>query len=701
MPGIVAPPVQAPFQPDANYTTNGDEIPAKQSPSKGRKFNLGFGHASKANNAKKGNTTANVPKLPLKQQNANPKPNAKAAARKGRARRASAPQMYQNAMALAQQDTIGIHSFELITLLGQGGVGVVWYARKKDTREVFAVKIIEKHQIMGTSSVARVLAERDLMTMLDHPFVIDLSFAFQDDTRIFFVLEYLSGGDFFKLLHSLPEKRMPEGAARFYTVQILLALHYLHKQNIIFRDLKPENVILNHDGNLRVTDFGLAMKGGGGAQHGGCGGSNTVCGTPEYMAPEVIKEDSHSIAVDYWALGVMLFEMLHGHTPWANQSTTDMFFSVLTKPPQFHTANTPGLSERDRVTCSPECKSLIEGLMAKDANTRLGANGADEVMKHPWFNGVNWSQHMRQEVLPPYPPGGASARGNKPSKLNKGKQTEESAEDDRVARHREEVQEMEEQGKKQWQDCMSQFKTEFKDYTSPAASPLSSPMVNANDPTLDGYQESNGDFDVDHALGEFTIVEEKAQTKPRSPLVKFDVGSKAESKTSARNFASAKGTCSCSKLVSAFAAPPIPPAEAKGSPANTQPKCSEVFRIVQGTGVVDVSSLTFYFADPFMEGMVGMECGSRSPLDLVPNKQDKQKVAEAVRLLGDVKGPAETSVTVQLINGNKEHGDSSEAVISLRVPNAKSSLKGGLGGSLKKEKPAYNRQLVFWHQRVA
>jgi serine/threonine protein kinase len=682
---------------------DGGEISGKSPKGRG-KFNLGFGHASKLNNAKNAgrSTPANVPKIPLRggKQNGERKP----VARKGRARRASAPIMYQNAMAVAQQDTIGIHCFELITLLGQGGVGVVWYARKKDTKEVFAVKIIEKHQIMGTSSVARVLAERDLMTMLDHPFVIDLSFAFQDDTRIFFVLEYLSGGDFFKLLHSLPEKRMPETAARFYTIQILLALRYLHEQNIVFRDLKPENVILNHDGNLRVTDFGLAMRGGGGDERGGCGGSNTVCGTPEYMAPEVIKEDSHSIAVDYWALGVMLFEMLHGNTPWANQSTTDMFFSVLTKPPQFHDASTPG----KRVVVSRECRSLIEGLMEKDPKTRLGANGADEVMKHPWFDGVNWQQYMAQEVPPPYPPGSSSARRKTTAalagKFGKAEAKEMDDEDERVARHREEVQEMEEQGKQQWKACMTQFKVQFKDYTSPAASPLASPMV-STDPALDGLEQDGSGAAV--GMGEFKNAdEENAETKARSPLSKFEPGAKAQSKKSPRpELSSDKGTCSCEKLVQAFAAPPMPPAEAKGARKKSKPSS---MRIVQGTGVVDVTSLTFCFADPFLEGMVGMECTARSPLDLLPNQQDKQRVTEAFRLLGDVAGPLEASITVHLANGNLADPSGSAAVISLCVPNEKAngkgangSLKGNLSGrQAKGQPPAANRRLIFWHQRA-
>ena len=186
-------------------------------------------------------------------------------------RRTSAPAL------LMQRKQLGIDDFELMHLIGQGGVGKVWYAVKKDSGQEFAVKIIDKHQIIGSSSVGRVLAEREIMTRLEHPFVISLHFAFQDDTRIFFVLDYLRGGDFFRLMKKIPNKKIPEHAARFYAAELVLAISYLHTNNICFRDLKPENILVSDTGHLCVTDFGLAVL----KQPKTKTTHKTVCGTPE------------------------------------------------------------------------------------------------------------------------------------------------------------------------------------------------------------------------------------------------------------------------------------------------------------------------------------------------------------------------------------------------------------------------------------
>jgi serine/threonine protein kinase len=326
------------------------------------------------------------------------------------ARRVSAPEFHQ---AHVQQE-LTIDDFTLVDLLGQGGVGNVWYAVKQDTQHIFAVKIIDKHHVIGSISVGRVLAEREIMTMLEHPFVITLHFAFQDDTRVFFVLDYLSGGDFFRLLEQIPDRRMSEEAAMFYAAEIMLALEYLHQNNICFRDLKPENILLSAEGHIRVTDFGLAswgskrnlvlppLRGGRAAKTDITVDTThkTVCGTPEYMAPEVIREEGHGRPVDYWALGVIIYEMIVGKTPWAEMNATDsvrmlatrLFISVLSKPVPF-----PKF-------VSNSAKHLIEGLMSKDPNTRMGVNGADEVKNHPFFKTVNWRKIGAEQCKPPFIP---------------------------------------------------------------------------------------------------------------------------------------------------------------------------------------------------------------------------------------------------------------------------------------------------------
>jgi hypothetical protein len=288
----------------------------------------------------------------------------------------------------ADDKELTIDDFTLVNLLGQGAVGNVWYAVKQDTQQTFAVKIFDRHHIIGSSSVGRVLAEREIMTMLEHPFVITLHFAFQDDARIFFVVDYLSGGDFFRLMKQIPDRRMSEEATMFYAAEIMLALEYLHQNNIFVRDLKPENILLSAEGHIRVY-FGLAS----------CNTDitvdtthTTVCGTPEYMAPEVIREEGHGRPVDYWALGIIIYEMIVGKTPWSEMDMTDMFISVLTKPVPFPKY------------VSNSAKHLIEGLMSKDPNTRMGVNGADEVKNHPFFKTVNWGKIGAEQCKPPFIP---------------------------------------------------------------------------------------------------------------------------------------------------------------------------------------------------------------------------------------------------------------------------------------------------------
>lgn len=321
-------------------------------------------------------------------------------------RRASAPALQNNhyvqgGIATSRHTAAAITDFDLVHLLGSGGVGNVWYGVERETGRAFAVKIIEKHQIMGQTSIARVLAEREIMTRLQHPFIVNLHYAFQDDTRIFFVLDYKSGGDFYKMMKQIPNRKMDEADARFYAAEILLALEYLHTNGITFRDLKPENVLVSEEGHICVADFGLAVvqqhnaRNTGGLRKTGLGGltvQKTVCGTPEYMAPEVIREDGHGKMVDYWALGVMIYEMLFGKTPWAGLNATDMFFSVLTKSIPFPS------------TVSKPAKKLIESLMMKDPHHRLGRGGPQEVKNHDFFASTDWTEIFEQRVRPPFVP---------------------------------------------------------------------------------------------------------------------------------------------------------------------------------------------------------------------------------------------------------------------------------------------------------
>jgi serine/threonine protein kinase len=328
---------------------------------------------------------------------------------------------------------VKIGDFELTNHIGHGAVGHVWHAHKKDTKQEVAIKIIEKHKINHTRGVERVVAEREITAMCDHPFLVKLLFAFQDSTRIFFVLEYVGGGDFYRLLKSLPMKKMSEKAAQFYCAEIVLALEYLHNKDICFRDLKGENLLVDVEGHIKIADFGLATTT---TEMIKDTAKKSVCGTPEYMAPEVIKESGHGKLVDFWALGILTYEMLTGATPWAHLNAAETFFHILRK-------KVPVLDEWSEATCD-----FILQLTAKKPKKRLGANGTPQVKSHPFFDGVDWAAVEARSLKAPFVP----------PQQNLSKQTAAT------------------------KKTMAEFKDLFKPFTSPCHSPVSSPVSKGRSP---------------------------------------------------------------------------------------------------------------------------------------------------------------------------------------------------------------------------
>ena len=181
--------------------------------------------------------------------------------------------------------------------------------RRKSDGEIFAMKTLKKDFIIKTNQVQNTKTERDIMTLIDHPFVVKLHFAFQNSETFYFITDFLNGGELFH--HLCNEIRFSENRARFYAAELILALDHLHKNGIIYRDLKPENVLLDSQGHIKITDFGLSkLKPEQNNQ------TNTFCGTPEYLAPEIIIGKGHSFGVDWWSLGMLLYEMISGINPF-------------------------------------------------------------------------------------------------------------------------------------------------------------------------------------------------------------------------------------------------------------------------------------------------------------------------------------------------------------------------------------------------
>jgi len=241
---------------------------------------------------------------------------------------------------------IGLEDFIILKVIGRGSFGKVYMVRKRSNDQVYAMKCLHKDLIIRTKQVDNTKAERDIMKKISHPFIVKLHYAFQTPEKLYFVTDFLNGGELF--YHICNETRFPEDRARFYAAEILLALDHLHENGIIYRDLKPENVILDSEGHIRLTDFGLSKLGIKGKNSQ----TNTFCGTPEYLAPEIIKGNGHSCAVDFWSFGILVYEMISGINPFKNdKSRVEKLKQITDEDVEIY----PGFS--------PEAKSLLTGLL--------------------------------------------------------------------------------------------------------------------------------------------------------------------------------------------------------------------------------------------------------------------------------------------------------------------------------------------------
>ncbi|XP_028436002.1 serine/threonine-protein kinase Sgk2b isoform X3 [Perca flavescens] len=245
-------------------------------------------------------------------------------------------------------------------------------------------------KVIGKGSFGKqrhVMVERSILLKgLQHPFLVGLHFSFQTRKMLYFVLDYVNGGELF--YHLQREGSFPEPRAAFYAAEMALALGYLHSLDIVYRDLKPENILLDSEGHVMLTDFGLCKEGvaTGGIMH-------TFCGTPEYLAPEVLQGHPYNPAVDWWGLGTVLFEMLYGLPPFYSCRKAEMFENILHAPLQVHSGGS-------QAACS-----LLEGLLERDVSKRLGGSrDLVELQEHPFFGSINWEDLLARKVRPPFIP---------------------------------------------------------------------------------------------------------------------------------------------------------------------------------------------------------------------------------------------------------------------------------------------------------
>ncbi|KAJ4833984.1 Phototropin-1 [Turnera subulata] len=301
-------------------------------------------------------------------------------------------------------EPIGLKHFRPVKPLGSGDTGSVHLVELHGTGQFFAMKAMDKSIMLNRNKVHRACAEREILDMLDHPFLPALYASFQTKTHICLITDYCPGGELFLLLDRQPLKVLKEDAVRFYAAEVVVALEYLHCQGIIYRDLKPENVLLQSNGHVALTDFDLSCLTSCKPQlliptenekrkhhkrqqapifmAEPMRASNSFVGTEEYIAPEIITGAGHTSAVDWWALGILLYEMLYGYTPFRGKTRQKTFANILHKDLKFPSS----------IPVSLNAKQLMYRLLHRDPKNRLGSReGANEIKRHSFFKGVNWA----------------------------------------------------------------------------------------------------------------------------------------------------------------------------------------------------------------------------------------------------------------------------------------------------------------------
>ncbi|KAH7926459.1 kinase-like protein [Leucogyrophana mollusca] len=284
---------------------------------------------------------------------------------------------------------VGLDDFNFLAVLGKGNFGKVMLAEEKKTNGLYAIKVLKKEFIIDNDEVESTRSEKRVFLAAArerHPFLLGLHSCFQTETRVYFVMEYVSGGDL--MLH-IQRKQFSLRQAKFYASEVLLALEYFHANDIVYRDLKLDNILLTLDGHVKVADYGLCKEGMGFGDT-----TSTFCGTPEFMAPEILLEQRYGRAVDWWAFGVLTYEMLLGQSPFRGDDEDEIFDAILEDEPLY-----PITMPRDAV-------SILQKLLTRDPTRRLGSTKADaeEIKRHPFFKDVNFDDVLNKRIPPPYFP---------------------------------------------------------------------------------------------------------------------------------------------------------------------------------------------------------------------------------------------------------------------------------------------------------
>ena len=278
------------------------------------------------------------------------------------------------------RNKISIHDFTVLSVQGQGSFAKVMQVKKKSNNKIYAMKIIKKSKLHELGLDFTALIERNVLVEVDNPFIVKMSFSFQDQRKLFFVLEYCPGGE---LWSRIVNQQINEETAKFFTGQIILAIEHLHQNGIVYRDLKPENILIGEDGYIRLTDFGLSYM----AKKNSEISIFEAAGTPEYYAPELVAKKKYGKPVDWWCIGAQIFEMLTGLPPFHTENRQNLFAKIRYAEPKYPEA------------LNPIVVNLLKGLLKKNPDQRIGTKkGAEELKNHEWFKDFPWDQLYNKEL---------------------------------------------------------------------------------------------------------------------------------------------------------------------------------------------------------------------------------------------------------------------------------------------------------------
>ena len=279
---------------------------------------------------------------------------------------------------------LDLSDYEMKQTIGTGSFGRVKLINRKSDGKFFALKILSKVEIVKLKQVDHILSEVTILNQIDHPLLVRMAGITQDERFIYIVMEYVCGGELFTYLRTVQSLKNED--AKLYAAQVTLMFEYLHSKDFVYRDLKPENLLIDRGGYLKLTDFGFAKKIEG--------RTYTLCGTPEYLAPEILLQKGHGKPVDWWCLGILIYEMIVGIDPFSDDEPMAVYQNILRGKIKF-----PSSFPKD-------AKSLVKHLLVADLGKRYGnlKRGVNDIKDHRWFKNIEWKKILERKVKAPYLP---------------------------------------------------------------------------------------------------------------------------------------------------------------------------------------------------------------------------------------------------------------------------------------------------------